>query len=321
MGMSLKSKMFYAFVRKAMKKYIGNEGLYIEKRCPGQKFSSKYSRECNYKAPKGYIFERGKMQGVNYEFLKKKGYGKASSNDRKVVYMLHGGAYHMAMADLYNGVMEKYSCGEHDVFTIDYRTAPRNPFPAAVDDAIVGYRILLSMGYTPDRIIMAGDSAGGGLALAMAFRIKDMNKELGLELDIPKCYVLSSPWVDLSEEYTEEQKKDDVLFGWGNVLEMCAKAYANGYDLKSKYISPTYGDLSIFDNCRFYISVAKGEMLQQSGIRLASKLISHGAIMSFDELESGMHACITMYAIGTKEVKYAWKRINEFISNEVRRVN
>ena len=307
MSMSLKSKLFYKFVRSRMKKYVNNEQEYITKRCPGQTFGIGGSRESKYKPSKGYKILRGKVTGLNYELLTLSNDDLRPISKRKVIYMLHGGAYHMSLTDLYNGVMEKYSNGTYEVFAIDYRTAPKNLYPAALGDAVRGFNILTTMGYSAENIIMAGDSAGAGLALAMALKLRDENK------DFPKSFVLSSPWVDLSKVYTEEQKANDVLFGWGNVLELCANKYADNNDLKSPYISPVFDNFEGFSDAKVYISVANGEMLESQGEELARKLRKANATVVFDKLDSGMHAIITMYMLGTKECKDAWERIHRFI--------
>jgi len=302
MGMSIKTKLFQAFVRKAMKKYIGNEQAYIDKRLSGQQFEPGQSRESSYTAPAGYIFQRKAISGVNFEHLHKIG-----SESKKVIYVLHGGAYHSSMTDLYCGVMERLSNEKYDVFAIDYRTAPKDVFPKALDDAITGYAALYAMGYNAEDIIVAGDSAGGGLALAMALKLHEKGRE------IPRTYILSSPWVNLNLEYTANQKAGDVLFGWGDVLEMCANTYANGENKKNPFISPVYGDLNIFKDCNFYISVAKGEMLERQGTNLAADLKKAGAYVSFDCLESGVHDVITMYMLKSRECKDAWNRIHQYI--------
>lgn len=307
MKRSLRAKLFFKFVDHSMKKkYVGNEQEYITKRCPGQTFEIGNHRETKYKPSKGYRLLKGQVAYVNYELLIPAKNEAKETSKRRVVYMLHGGAYHLSMSDMYNGVMEKYSQGSLDVFAIDYRTAPKDPYPAALRDAEIGYSILLSMGYEPYNIIFAGDSAGGGLALALALKLNADKRPL------PDKFVLSSPWVDLSEQYTPEQKATDVLFGWGNVLEMCAAAYANGHDLKDPYISPLYGDFTCLKGKRVYISAAKGEMLEKSAAELAEKMKAAGVNVAYDNLDTGMHAIITMYMLGLPETKYAWEHVKQF---------
>src|SRR6267142_1438308 len=77
---------------------------------------------------------------------------------------------------------------------IDYRLAPENPFPAAVDDSITAYRWLLAQGYKPERIVIAGDSAGGGLAVSTLLALRDLGASL------PAAAVCISPWVDFEAE-------------------------------------------------------------------------------------------------------------------------
>ena len=82
--------------------------------------------------------------------------------------------------------------GKRAVLSVDYRVAPENPYPAALEDACAAYEWLLEMGCASDKIIVVGDSAGGGLALALCLYLKDKKKPL------PKKLVLMSPWTDLA---------------------------------------------------------------------------------------------------------------------------
>ena len=94
----------------------------------------------------------------------------------RVILQLHGGGYIGPMKNIYRRFAVKYSKLSYgaDVPTIDYRVAPENPFPAAVEDAVYAYKWSLDeKNYKPDQIVVAGDSAGGGLALALCMYAKD----------------------------------------------------------------------------------------------------------------------------------------------------
>lgn len=306
MSISIKAQLFYKFIRKAMSKYKNNEKTYIEKRCPGQTFEKGGRRKINYKAPSTHTFTVDSYNNLNYELLTVNNASDIATSKKKIIYVLHGGAYHLSMNDTYNKIMEKYSNGKYDVFAIDYRTAPKDPYPAAVEDAVTGFNILLEKGYLPENIIMAGDSAGGGLALAMSIKLRESNAKL------PKTFILSSPWVALDTEYTEEQKATDVLFGWGDAISLCAKAYAGNELLNNPLISPIYDSFNGFENAIIYISVAKGEMLQNAAIELTHKLRKIGATVILDEMNSGVHDVIAMPLI-TREYKNAWKSLHSVL--------
>lgn len=300
--MSLAGNLIFKIIKKRLKRYEGKEDEYILKRMPGQNFEEGQMRECKYKIPDGFNFQRFQFNGTNIEFLK-----RVNQNNSYVVYVLHGGGYHMAMADLYNDIMHRFSMnGKFDVCAIDYRVAPKNPYPAAIEDAVSGYKYLLEKGYKASNIIIAGDSAGGNLALAMTFELRKQG------IEIPENFILSSPWVDLFTEYTSNQKETDVLFGWGNAIETCAKNYAGSFDLKNPNISPIFGDFTGIKNV--YISVGKDEMLAKQGIELATKMKEQGVNVHLDEMNNGMHDIIAMSILPIKEVKIAWRNIYEFMN-------
>lgn len=301
--MSFKATLIYAVVKSKLKKFEGNEYAYIEKNLKGQDFGADGMRKTEYVPSEGFKFERETVNGVNMEHIYVEG-----SKPKKVIYQLHGGAYNMALNDMYCATAERYcDGGRFEVYTVDYRVAPADPFPAAIEDAFAGYEALLNKGYRPEDIIIAGDSAGGNLALALAFTLRDKGMAL------PDTFVLSSPWVDLAEHYTKEQKKNDVSFGWGSVLEMCRVAYGNGHDLKDPLISPVYGTFEGFEGKNVYISTAKKEMLENSGALLAEKMKAAGANVTYESMKNCMHATITLTAMPIPEVGKAWDKIHDYL--------
>jgi acetyl esterase/lipase len=145
---------------------------------------------------------------------------------------------------------------------LDYRLAPEHPFPAAVEDAVAGYRYLLARGLKPGRIAIAGDSAGGGLVVAAMVAIR----EAGLAQ--PGCGWCISPWVDmemLGETMTSKSAADPIVQKAG-VAEM-ARLYLNGADPRSPLAAPLYADLSGL--APLLIQVGADETLLDDAIRLA----------------------------------------------------
>lgn len=126
-----------------------------------------------------------------------------------VILYLHGGGYVAGNLEYANGFGTVLAgrCGIR-VFTVEYRLAPEHPYPAALDDAMEAYGHLLSGGYDPERIILCGDSAGGGLCYAMCQKLRDKGRTL------PAGIIAISPWTDLTssnESYTLNKKKDPSM--------------------------------------------------------------------------------------------------------------
>jgi acetyl esterase/lipase len=116
-----------------------------------------------------------------------------ASDKQPVIYYLHGGGYISGSAKTNRPITVTLARRlKSRVFALDYRLAPEHRFPAAVEDALAGYRWLISLGIDSHRISVAGDSAGGGLALALVMRLRDLGESL------PACVACLSPWTDMT---------------------------------------------------------------------------------------------------------------------------
>jgi epsilon-lactone hydrolase len=178
--------------------------------------------------------ERINAGGVDAEWVCAPG----AASDRFVLY-LHGGGYVIGSVKTHRDLMARISrAAQARVLGLNYRLAPEHPFPAAVDDAVAGYRWLLAQGTKPGRIAIAGDSAGGGLAAATLVAIRDA------KLPTPGAGVMLSPWVDLEaigQSMTTKSKADPVVQKEG-LLGMAA-AYLQGKDAHTPLAAPLYADL------------------------------------------------------------------------------
>lgn len=163
------------------------------------------------------------------------------SDPHRVVLHLHGGAYILGSPRTHRGLGATLARTAHArVLLPDYRLAPEHPFPAALDDAVATYRWLVhERGVDPDRVAVSGDSAGGGLALALLVRLRDEGEPL------PACYVGLSPWTDLAG--TGASMRDNAgLDPWlrPELSPLAAMAYAGDRSLDDPLVSPLYADLA-----------------------------------------------------------------------------
>lgn len=185
------------------------------------------------------------------------------------VLYLHGGGYALGSVVTHKELMARLSdAADLPVLGVDYRLAPEHPFPAAVDDAHAAARWLFAQSVAPERLIISGDSAGGGLTLATALRLRDAGEPL------PAGLALFSPWTDLTASgasHTERGDLDAMVSFDG--LQMMAAAYAGGRQ-SEPLASPLFADLSGLPPT--YTQVGDAEILLDDATRLHQRLEAAG---------------------------------------------
>jgi len=180
-----------------------------------------------------------------------------------VLLYLHGGGFVIGSLDSHRHlVSEAGRAAKALTLALDYRLAPEQPFPAAVEDAVAGYRFLLARGYKPERVAIAGDSAGGGLVVSAMIAIRDAG------LSQPACGWCISPWVDLEAlgETMSTKASADPTVQKAGILDM-ARLYLNGADPRSPLAAPIYANLAGL--APLLIQVGAAETLLDDAIRLA----------------------------------------------------
>lgn len=199
-----------------------------------------------------------------------RGVWAGSSDAQHIIYYLHGGGYMIGSPQTHFSLVSAL-CARADMkaFIPDYRLAPENPFPAGLDDSLDGYRWLLDQGYSANRIHFAGDSAGGGLALATCLRARDEG------IPLPRSLSLLSPWTDLTASgasYRERATRDPMLDA-RRVPEAVA-LYVGELDPKHPYISPLWADLSGLPPVT--VQVGTEEILHSDAVSLVDKIRHEG---------------------------------------------
>jgi epsilon-lactone hydrolase len=192
------------------------------------------------------------------------------------------------------------------VYAPDYRLAPEHPFPAALDDAFVCYRALLEQGYGAEHIAVAGDSAGGGLALLLCLRLR--NEDVAR----PGCIVLISPWADLTLSQLAEVPDDPLLrASW---LAHAAAAYLRERPADSPLVSPLFADLAGLPP--ILVQSASEEILREDSRRLAQALGVARVPVSYREFP-GMWHDFQLYAGMVPEATLALEEIARFATDHL----
>lgn len=200
-----------------------------------------------------------------------------------VILYCHGGGYSTGSCLYARTLTSKLAeTTSMDVLSFDYRLAPEHAFPAAVEDALKVWDDLMLLGYGARDIIVAGDSAGGNLALALTLKLKEQERLL------PRGLVLMSPWTDLTslgKSHITKADVDPVLNK--EYIDRMVEAYAGGQDLKNPMISPLFGDFHGFPPT--YIQVGRNEILYNDSTRLYDAMIAANVSVKIDKFTGMWH--------------------------------
>lgn len=224
---------------------------------------------------------------------------------RAILY-LHGGGYTMGSCNTHRSLAAWISAASQvSTLLIDYRLAPENPYPAALDDTINAFHYLLDQGIEPAKIIIAGDSAGGGLAIAATLLLRDKKEKL------PGGIICISPWADLTmsgETMVTCSKTDPFITRETSILH--ANRYIGKHDPKSPLISPIFADLSGFPP--MIIQVGEYEVLQSDAVRLSENASRTGVDVSL-EIWDGMWHVWHMLVGRMPESRRAIDKLGAFV--------
>lgn len=200
-----------------------------------------------------------------------------------VILYCHGGGYSTGSHIYARTLTTKLAASTSmDVLSFDYRLAPENPYPAATEDAMKAWDYLMLLGHGARDVIIAGDSAGGNLALSLVLKLKEQERLL------PRGLVLMSPWTDLTSSgktHKTRAEVDPVLDA--DYLKRMITNYADGCELSDPYISPLFGDFKGFPPV--YIQAGDNEILLSDSEMLHKKLIQANVSVKLDVFKGMWH--------------------------------
>ena len=218
----------------------------------------------------GIAADEGTVGGVPAIECRPEPPGGDDSTAGPVVLYVHGGGFRIASALAYRAYSSHLAAviGAR-VVTIDYRLAPEHPYPGALEDVVSAYRALLDDGVAPGRLVVAGDSAGGGLVASLVL----VARAEGLPL--PAGVVCSSPWADLTVRAAsyETNADTDRLFSLESATTAAA-TYLDGHDPGDPLVSPVFGDWT--GAPPMLVQVGDVEVLLDDALRLAARASDAG---------------------------------------------
>lgn len=226
------------------------------------------------------------------------------------VLHLHGGAYTSGYNDTYRrAALELFDRTGLTVYSPDYRLAPAHQYPAALDDAVAAYRRILSDGVPGGRIAVVGDSAGGGLALSLVMRLRE------LRIPLPAAVVAFSAWTDLTMSGSSmvENAGRDPMFGTGSE-PLHPEFYAGPLPLDHPLVSPRFGTYEAFPP--LLLHVGGFEVILSDTTTVADKADAAGADVVTMVYEGMFHGFQLGFGL-VPEAKRAWSATGDFIRSKI----
>ncbi len=254
-----------------------------------------------FKIDKTVTYEQVNLDSVKGAWLTPQGF-----TDGKIVLYIHGGGFIAGSINSHRDLVTRIANASNArVMIIDYSLAPEHKFPAGLNDAFNSYKWLLNKRISPHNIVVAGDSAGGGLALSLLLLIKEKG------VSMPGGAVFLSPWVDLEckgESHLRNKEKDPMLSN--DMLFSTTMFYADNDNLSNPMLSPLNGDLSGL--CPMLIQVGSNEVLEDDAVMLADKAQQSGVDAEL-EIWEGMFHVWQYFARYLPEGRKAIEKIGSFI--------
>lgn len=254
---SWQSRSLQLFIRLRMKAHVkGSEAeiaAYARKHFGDTRLAAR-------RTPKGVSVRAVNEAGIKGEWVWWEG-----ESDEHVIFYLHGGAYLACSPETHRPfTAELARQTKARVFALDYRLAPEHRFPAPVEDATAAYRWLREQGVEANKIVIGGDSAGGGLAIATLVALRDAGEPL------PALAFCFSPWTDLAAtgpSYVTNDRRDPMFYG--DVSQHVAAVYLNGASPTHPLASPLYADLTGLPPLHAFVS--NTEVLFDDAVSLVAK--------------------------------------------------
>ena len=254
----------------------------------------------------GVSVEESQLAGIDVDWHKPK-----KAREDKVLFYLHGGAYVIGSRRTHRQLVS-HIAREAGVTAVipEYRLAPENPFPAAIDDAVAVYRALLQSGFKPENIVISGDSAGGGLSVATLLALRHAGDPL------PAAAVLLSPFLDVtaSGESAATRADQDPWFEVSDMAVVARYYCPDETKWRDPLVSPVFANVSGLPP--MLIQVGNDEILLDDSTRLAAKLEAAGIDVDLEVWPDMWHV-FPMFVGKMPEARRAVEKIGVYINEAI----
>ncbi|MGA3014619.1 MAG: alpha/beta hydrolase [Bacteroidales bacterium] len=303
---SFKSKIFNLLLRnrhlfrgKLSKEVFDFDTSIAEFRKLCEKGARKYS-----KIPSEINVKEQTIEGIKSEWLAPNG-----ADPEKLILYVHGGGYVSGSCSDHRGFVSKFAKDTGITNLLyEYRLAPESPFPAALEDSVKIYKWILATGFKPENILIAGESAGGGLCLALLLALKERH------IALPVAGVAISPWTDLTCSSDSYRTKNKVSLAPLNSWTVFSRHYVGNDQATNPFISPLFGDLKGLPP--ILINSGEADELFEDGEKFFLKAKREGVNIIFRP-GPGMVHCYPLLAPLFNEATVAMGEIVDFIKRNL----
>jgi epsilon-lactone hydrolase len=258
----------------------------------------------------------GLSAGLTAEWLQPTAGASVPMVEDAVIFYTHGGGYISGSCSDHRAMVAKLvACSGLRLLLFEYRLAPEHPYPAALEDTLTAYRWLLEQIKPTTRIIIAGESAGGGLCLATLLALRDRKAQAEPDLPLPVAGISISPVTDMALTGKPNRVKGSIEPE--GMPAMCSKYYAGNHDPRDPYISPLYADLRGLPPLLMFVGTAEGGL--DDSLRFAEKAKAARVEMRLIVGEGQVH-CYPLLPDFIPESKQAIAEIQAFIRTHIQAV-
>jgi len=253
------------------------------------------------RAARGVAIEEDKLYGLKVEW-----YRPENARSGKILLYLHGGAFVLGSCDSHRKLVTQIArAGRIDAVLPEYRLAPEHPYPAGLQDCVGVYRALLEYGYNPDNIVVAGDSAGGGLTMSLMLELRHTG------VPLPGAAVLLSPFLDLtsSGESVKTRADQEPWFDPDDIHSVI-HYYCPDKDLEDPLLSPVFANVAGLPPT--LVQVGDDEILLSDSTRIAENMKAAGVDVELQVFPEMWHV-FQLFVGKMPESRDAVDRIGEFL--------
>jgi monoterpene epsilon-lactone hydrolase len=294
---------FFRLLSKSLSAYLASKGGVDQ-----------WRKLANYsekpRVPRGVKLEQIKIGNLPADWI----VPDTTTDDKQTILFFHGGAWLFGWYNTHRLLLGRIANQTHRrALAIDYRLAPENPFPAALEDCLAGYHYLLDSGLRPDQVVLAGDSAGGNLVITTMLALRDAGETL------PAAGVCISPATDLTEggvSYKQNANKDAILSSglYQKFADVLQDTFSAGHALDDPLLSPIFADLHGLPP--LLVQAGEDEILCNSITAFVNKARQAGVQVTYEVWPAMWHV-FHIYAPYLPEADYAVYSLCRYIDEKL----